>query len=334
VTNQGDRPHQLGTCIAEKVRSMALFDKLKGMLGKGDKPVDDADEPKDVAQVGFQKKKLDVGKRFEFETQAASGTMSKFRGVREIKTGRMMGLKFIDVEKLKFFEDRFKGLNKPSEGEIGMKLNHKRIVKTYEYGFTLQNEPYILMEYVPGSGLSALLYEESPLLKGFRLDLIRQMAEGIDAVHNAGFIHRDVCPRNFICNEDASWLKLIDFGLTVPDLPEFRQPGNRTGTPLYMAPEIVRRRNTDKRVDIFAFGVTCFRLITNEHPWSSGGDTSGNAALAHDSSEPKDIFELSPKLNRTLGEAIQQCIEPDPDRRPDTLEIFLRTIRRVTKLED
>ena len=81
--------------------------------------------------------------------------------------------------------------------------------------------------------------------------LLRQAAEALAAVHRAGYIHRDICPRNFVVDKDCESLKLIDFGLTVPATPPFMQPGNRTGTPNYMAPEVVRRRPTDQRLDIF-----------------------------------------------------------------------------------
>jgi serine/threonine-protein kinase len=158
------------------------------------------------------------------------------------------------------------------------------------------------------------------------------MAEAIDAVHKAGFIHRDICPRNFICAPDFKSLKLIDFGLTVPNQREYKLPGNRTGTPLYMAPEIVRRRHTDERVDLFALGVSAYRLLTWEFPWPSS-ETSGKAALAHDTDEPRDIFQYRPKLNRTLGAAIMKCIEPEPGNRPESAEQFLTMIRRVTSEE-
>ena len=80
------------------------------------------------------------------------------------------------------------------------------------------------------------------------------MAEALQYVHAQEFIHRDVCPRNFIYESETGNVKLIDFGLSLPARKEFMQPGNRTGTPLYMAPEVVRRRWTDQRLDIFATG--------------------------------------------------------------------------------
>ena len=108
------------------------------------------------------------------------------------------------------------------------------------------------MEFLDGPGLNSLIIARSKLLDGNRLTLARQAAEALEAVHAAGFIHRDICPRNFVCSPDATSLKLIDFGLTVPAEKEFMLPGNRTGTPNYMAPEVVRRKPTDQRLDIYS----------------------------------------------------------------------------------
>jgi len=307
---------------------MSFFDKIKGLFGKKDDTSSVDSDGKQKAPVVRKGEKLDVATRFELDKHAFNGTMSQFRVAREFATGKTVGLKFLDVEKSKQFEERFTGLKKPSEGEIALKLIHDRVVQTYEVGKTTQNQPYILMEYINGPGLDTLINERSERLNGKRVKLIKQMAEAIGAVHHAGFIHRDVCPRNFICHESLDWLKLIDFGLSVPDEPNFRRPGNRTGTPLYMAPEIVRRRSTDKRVDIFAFGVTCFRLLVFDHPWSSS-DTTGKAALAHDSRPPIELNSLNPKLNPDLVKAVMACIKPNPNDRPESMEHFLRMIRKV-----
>ena len=276
----------------------------------------------------FESDKLDVSARFELDRHAFTGTMSKFRVAREIKTGKIYGLKLLDLDKTKLFEARFPGLDKPSEGEIAVKFDHPRVVKTYEYGVTTANQPFILMEYIEGSGLNTLIMEQSPLLDGNRLELFREMVEAIGAVHKAGFIHRDICPRNFIVAPDGKSLKLIDFGLTVPDEAEYRMPGNRTGTPLYMAPEIVRRRPTDRRVDIFALGITGYRLCAFEHPWAVT-ETSGKAALAFDTSSPKPIRDVRPDLDRRFADTIMRCIQADPEKRPESTEAVLRMLRSV-----
>jgi serine/threonine-protein kinase len=105
-------------------------------------------------------------------------------------------------------------------------------------------------------------------------------------------------------------------------------PGNRTGTPLYMAPEIVRRRPTDQRVDLFAFGVTAFYLLAGEHPWPST-DTTGKTALQHDTVQPLDLTTLRPKVNRTLAKVIHQCLAANPSNRPATAEAILKALAKV-----
>ncbi|MDA7951630.1 MAG: protein kinase [Pirellulaceae bacterium] len=154
------------------------------------------------------------------------------------------------------------------------------------------------------------------------------MAKSLQYVHQKGFIHRDVCPRNFICSTDYKTVKLIDFGLTVPAQPPFMQPGNRTGTPLYMAPEIVRRRETDKRVDIFAFGVTAYHICTYKLPWATK-DTSGMAALSHDTVKPTPITEYCPTIAPELATLIHKCFSVDPDQRPNSFESVLTALRRI-----
>lgn len=243
-------------------------------------------------------------------------------------TDRIVGLKLCDPDKTSLFESRFKELNKPSEGEIAKTLRHPRIVETFEYGTTTKGQMFIVMEYVSGCGLHTLIRQRDQRLVGHRVALIRQMAEAIQAVHEAGYIHRDVCPRNFIVSEDFQSTKLIDFGLTLPDLPAFRQPGNRTGTPMYMAPEIVRRRSTDRRVDVFAFGVSAYELLAFELPWPHA-EASGVGALSHDTDAPVPLLELRPHLDPTLAEAIAECMAAKRDQRTPTLDAFLRQIRRV-----
>jgi serine/threonine-protein kinase len=288
---------------------MALFDRLGGLL---------------------QGKKLDVRSRFELMRKAISGTMSKFYMARDRKTDQIVGLKILDPEKTALFMARFKGLKKPSEGEIAVQLNHPRIVKTFEHGLTTQGAQYLVMEFLDGAGMNSLLIGQDEILEGRRVRFIRQLAEALAAVHEKGFLHRDICPRNVILSGDGENIKLIDFGLTVPATKEFMQPGNRTGTPNYMAPELVRRKMTDQRLDIFAFGVTAFEICTYELPWLRG--ETGQAAMTHDQ-PPIDIRELRPNIHPVLAKAIHYCIEPDMNKRCKSMDEFLKMIKRVEVME-
>ncbi|MEL7267764.1 MAG: serine/threonine-protein kinase, partial [Planctomycetota bacterium] len=238
-------------------------------------------------------------------------------------------LELLDLLDVTQFEARFKGLNKPSEGAIAMQMRHPLIVETYEVGKNRKGQPFLVMEFIPGPPMQSLIAEgQANQLMGKRLKLIRDMAGAIRYVHENGFIHRDICPRNFICLPDVLGAKLIDFGLTVPKTRPFMAPGNRTGTPLYMSPEIVRRRATDERVDIFSFGVSCYVLCTLQHPWQDQ-ETTGRAALHHDTKPPTDIFEHRPDLNQALGRAIMQAMHPDVMQRTESMETFLKQIEKV-----
>lgn len=276
----------------------------------------------------FGSPKLDVAKRFELIREAVHGTMSRFYVARDRETGEIVGLKICDRKKRDTFEGRFTGLDKPNEGEIGASFDHPLIVKTHEYGETTDGEFYIIMDFLDGPGLNTFILQKSPVLDGKRLKLIRDMAEALAVVHEADYIHRDVCPRNFICSKDATEVRLIDFGLTVPATKYFLQPGNRTGTPNYMAPEVVRRRATDHRLDIFAFGVTVFQMCAYDLPWPSQ-DVTGKAAMKHDTKPPNHLCEVRPQTNEVLGNAVMSCISVSPDRRPQTVRDFIKLISRV-----
>ena len=275
--------------------------------------------------------KVDMSKRYAFLREAVSGTMSKFYKAKDLRTGQIVGLKILDHEKSAAFEDRFRGLNKPSEGEIGMLLKHPRLVETLEHGTTIDGTMYVAMEFIDGPDFNSLIIAKDRVLEGNLAHFIRQAAEALAAVHAAGFVHRDISPRNFLLADRAEKeLKLIDFGLSLPATPQFQQPGVRTGNPNYMAPEIVRRKPTDQRVDIFAFGTSAYEICTGELPWPRG--LTGMTAMSHDK-PPTDIRQLRPRLNPELAKAIHWCLEAEPSKRCPTMEKFLQAIRNVSRDE-
>lgn len=290
---------------------MSIFKRVKSVLSGG---------------------RLDVTVRFELLREAVSGTMSQFYVARDRKTNEVVGLKLLDRVKTETFESRFKGLAKPVEGDISMSLDNPLLVKTLEHGVTVANQHYLVMEFLDGPGLNSLIMAKSQLLDGKRMNLMRQMAEALEYVHQMGYIHRDICPRNFICQKDASALKLIDFGLTVPATPEYMQPGNRTGTPNYMAPEIVRRRQTDQRLDIFALGVTMYQLLASDLPWPTQ-DRTGKAAMLHDTKQPVPLLSVCPQTHPGLAKLVMSCLSVNPDSRPQSATEVLKTLRLVPNEE-
>jgi eukaryotic-like serine/threonine-protein kinase len=270
--------------------------------------------------------RLDVSKRFTILAGPVSGTMSKFYKATDFKTGEVVGLKILDPIKTAAFESRFKGLHKPSEGEIAVQFKHPNIVNTFEYGTTVDGSPYLVMEYLEGPPLGAMsasrLSHPIPSL----VCILREAAQAVAAVHEAGFIHRNVCPRNFLLTNHNQDLKLIDFSLSVPATKWFMQPGNRTGTPQYMAPELVHRHPTDQRLDVFSFGVTAYELCTSRLPWPRNLNSA--AAMTYDQ-PPEDIRRHCPKMPSALAKAIHSCLEPELSRRCPSMATFLRWIRNV-----
>jgi eukaryotic-like serine/threonine-protein kinase len=267
-----------------------------------------------------------LAKRFAFQPGAISGAMSKVWRAHDLQTGQIVGVKILDSEKHSAFESRFKGLSKPSEGEIAVQIEHPNVVQTFEHGVTTEGSRYLVMEFLAGPSLSAALASRAFCLAGHRVHFLRQAAEAIAAVHEAGFIHRNICPRHFLLTNERNDLKLIDFGLALPATNVFMRPGNRTGTPDYMAPELIRRRQTDQRLDVFAFGVTAYEMCAFELPWPRGA--TGAAAMTHEH-PPIDIRQQCRGIHPALAKAIHACIEPDAANRCPSIEAFLQMIRNV-----
>ncbi|HID21729.1 MAG TPA: serine/threonine protein kinase, partial [Planctomycetaceae bacterium] len=94
--------------------------------------------------------KTDIEKRFALIARVGQGSMSKVWKARDSKTGLIVALKVLDKEKTQKLEARFRGLNRPSEGEIAVQLRHPHIVRTYEHGLTRNNEQFLVMEFIDG----------------------------------------------------------------------------------------------------------------------------------------------------------------------------------------
>src|SRR5947209_16628523 len=145
------------------------------------------------------------------------------------------------------------------------------------------------MELIEGVGLNFLIETRNRQLNGKRINYLVQLCDGLEYVHQQGYLHRDICPRNVLINQDGT-VKIIDLGLALPYRPEFCKPGNRTGTPNYLAPELIKRQTTDHRVDLFALGVTAYEMFTGELPWDKAA--SLQTLLSHMNSPGKDPREL------------------------------------------
>jgi serine/threonine protein kinase len=271
-------------------------------------------------------KVIDVKKRFDLMGRTGQGSMSKVWRARDHSLGRIVCLKLLDKEKTAKFEARFPGLKRPMEGAVCVSLRHKNVVQTYEYGLTRQGEQYLVMELIDGMGLNFLIETKSRDLEGNRINFLSQLADGIEYIHQQGYLHRDICPRNIMVTKEGM-VKIIDFGLTVPYRPEFCKPGNRTGTPNYLAPELIKRVTTDHRVDMFALGVTAYEVFTATLPWDKA--ESLQTLLSHLNSPGRDPRERRLDMDKATAKFLMKAIERDPRDRFQTPAEFRAALQAL-----
>lgn len=272
--------------------------------------------------------KTDITRRFDLITRVGQGSMSKVWRARDYTSGRIVALKVLDKKKTEQYEARFPGLNKPTEGEIAVQLKHPHIVRTHEFGWTFDEEQFLVMDFIEGVGLSFLIEMQNDQMQRNRLSYMVQLGEAIEYFHRQGWIHRDICPRNVLIDQDNQ-VKLIDFGLVVPNTPAFQKPGNRTGTVTHMAPELIKRLKTDQRIDIFSYAFTCFEMYTGQMPWERG-DTF-ETVLQRINTPPEDIRTLVPDIDPAVAEAIMQGLQTRPEERWSSVTQMLAPLRDAAR---
>jgi serine/threonine-protein kinase len=248
-----------------------------------------------------------------------------FRAI-DTQTGRTVCLKVQERDKNAAATARASAKEaRPLEGEMAIHLVHPHIVRTLEHGTSTQGEHFLVMEFIDGVSFE-YIREARSARTAAKVELLAQAAEGLAAVHAAGYIHHDINSRNFLVDRDQQ-VKLIDFGLTIPNQPAFRRPGNRTGTLQYMAPELLRREPIDERIDIFAFGVLAFEFLTDRLPYDATNTTT--MMLQRINSEPLDAAVVKPKLSAEICDLLRQLTARRKDQRWPTMSTLAEALRAV-----
>ncbi len=203
--------------------------------------------------------------------------------------------------------------------------DHPKIISYIEHG-KIDRQLYLLMEYVEADNLKDLYTRHDPVLLENVAQILIDMAEALEHMHENGFMHLDFKPENVLVTRNAS-IRLVDFDLTqpVPEKPR-KISGKNPGTPAYMAPEQLTGQPISHKVDIFSYGVAAYELLTNQKPFP--GETPADIVRKQmDRSDFRAPREHNPDLPANLERIILRCLEQDPDRRYPFVGMMARELK-------
>ncbi|MHC4976324.1 MAG: protein kinase domain-containing protein [Planctomycetota bacterium] len=261
--------------------------------------------------------------QYRVEAQIGQGGMGVVYKAIDTRLERAVAIKALpehfasDPERLARFEREAKTL---------AALNHPNVAAIYGVE-TDQDATYIVMEFVDGHTLSDML-ENGPIPLDEAIEICSQIAQGLEAAHDAGIVHRDLKPANIKIDPDGR-VKVLDFGLARADeasstsssmsqLPTLTTPHSPTnpgailGTAPYMSPEQARGRRVDKRSDIWSFGVVLYECLTGLSPFAGETATDSIGAILH---KDVDAGLLPDRTPTNVRRAIQRCLHRDKNLR-------------------
>jgi len=210
--------------------------------------------------------------------------------------------------------------------EILSKIHNPEYVISYIAHGKIDGDLFLAMEYVEGENLKLLCARADPVVTESIGNILIDMAIALEHVHESGFMHLDFKPENVLLTRNAR-VRLVDFDLAQPKPDKPRKMSDNPGTPAYMAPEQIRRQPIDHRVDIFAYGVSAYELLTNRKPFS--GD-SADEILRKQLDRSLEFLaprELNPDIPAALEKTILKCLERDPDKRYPYLSVLVRDLQ-------
>ncbi|MBK7875962.1 MAG: protein kinase [Planctomycetes bacterium] len=253
---------------------------------------------------------------YEVLAPLGAGAMGEVYRARDTKLGREVAIKVLpehfadDAERLKRFE---------REATTLASLNHPNVAQIFGVD-QVEDTCFLVLELVPGESLEERL-KRGPLPLEEALDVAKQIAEGLEAAHEAGVIHRDLKPANVRVTPDGK-VKVLDFGLAKTAIESSKGPstdsvlsteaGRLLGTPTYMAPEQARGKSIDKRVDIWAFGCVLFECLTAKRAFVGETLTDVLGAVLHSQA---DLSALPASTPERVRELLERCFVKDPRAR-------------------
>ena len=217
------------------------------------------------------------------------------------------------------------------EAKVAMDLSDENIVHIHDYDVTPDGTPFIVMEYLEGEDLSAMINREAPLHLERVVEIARQIGSALTAAHGQGVVHRDLKPENIFLKKRASGeavVKVVDFGIAkVMDSESMvTRTGALMGTPCFMAPEQARQeaRTIDGRADIFSFGCILYYMLSGQLPFY--GEKYAQVLLQIISREPPPLRSQVPRLPREVELVVNRALAKDPAERFQNVDLMMHSL--------
>ena len=242
-------------------------------------------------------------------TIARSGMSVLFQAT-DMNDGRQVAIKVPhpEMESDPVLFERFK-----REQEIGQTLDHPGVVKTYDG--EERSRIYMVIEWLDGRLLRAILNEERKLPIERAVQLTVSICDALDYMHKHGVVHRDLKPENIMVHAEDH-IKLIDFGIAMKEDARrltFTNLSAMLGTPDYISPEQVKGQRGDQRSDIYALGSMLYEMLTGQPPFSGPNPLAVmNERLLAD---PEPARKLRREVSPQLQEILNRALERDPRHR-------------------
>jgi serine/threonine-protein kinase len=209
------------------------------------------------------------------------------------------------------------------EGRLLARVHHRNVVAIYGAD-RIDDRVGLWMELIDGETLQQAMKRGRTFSPADAIRIGIELASAISAVHEAGLLHRDVKPQNIMLARDGR-VVLMDFG-TGHDARRGEPPG-LSGTPLYLAPELLAGRPPSISTDIYSVGVVLFYLLTRAHPVH--GETLSALYRAHQGRPAPDIRHLRSDVPRALALAIARALDPEPSRRQPTAKVLASELTAI-----
>ncbi|MDO5308057.1 MAG: serine/threonine-protein kinase [Planctomycetia bacterium] len=216
------------------------------------------------------------------------------------------------------------------EFQVGSKLKHERIIDIFEFGWD-QKVPFIAMEWFAAPNIKQILHRGYESYCVDLPEMIPQMIEALAVLHEAGWVHRDVKPDNFLYSQKKG-VKLIDFALAKsikvnPLAKILKMKSQPQGTPSYMSPEQILGRPLDGRSDLYSLGCSLFEILACRPSYT--GNSVNELLQKHVSGSVPSIRARNKNVTEEFSHILSQMMAKKPKDRPSTARDIVRALRSV-----